>query len=109
LQALTLVASPKLGLQHLTISITNKKTKNLLRIRKGKIDPYCGHLVKEMVLVKRQCAIAPHVFQQLHLSNMMSVSNCSMGNLADEIVNFLYDNMLMLMVKTYKPQQMMPR
>jgi len=62
---------------------------------------YCGHLVKEMVLVKRRCAIASHVFQQLHMSRMMNVNNRSMGNLANGIINFLYENMLMLMVKTY--------
>jgi hypothetical protein len=78
----------------------NLNNKNLVGIKRRKIGLYCGHLVKEMVLVKRQYAIAPHVFQQLHLSSMMNVSICSMGNLADEILNFLYDNMLLLMVKT---------
>ncbi len=80
-------------------NLNNKHNhKNLVGIGKGKISPCCGHLVKEMVLVKWQCATTPHVFQQP--SSMMNVNNCSMGNLADEILNFLNDNMLLLMVKT---------
>jgi hypothetical protein len=59
----------------------------------------CGHLVKELTLVKRQCVIAPHVFQQLDLSSIMYVSNCSMGDLANEIPKFSNNKMLLLMVE----------
>jgi hypothetical protein len=64
------------------------KNKNLVGIGRGKLGPCCRRLVKEMALVKRQCTIASHVFQQRHLFNMMNVNNCYMGNLVDEILNF---------------------
>ncbi len=56
------------------------------------------------MLVKKQHAITPHVFQQLHLSNMMNVSNFSMGNLANKSLNFLNDNILLLMVNLEAPK-----
>ncbi len=59
----------------------------------------CGHLVKELVLVRKQCVIAPHVFQQFNISSMVYVRNCSMGNLVDEIPFFSNDNIL-FMVET---------
>jgi len=59
----------------------------------------CGHLVKELALVKRWCVIAPHVFQQLNLSSNMYVNNCSMGDLVNEISKISNNKMLLLMVE----------
>jgi len=47
-----------------SLNLNNKHIiKNPIGIGRGKIRKYCGHLVKEMALVKRQYVIAPHVFQ----------------------------------------------
>jgi hypothetical protein len=59
-----------------------------------------GHMLKELALVSRSCAITPHIFQQLDLFGKVYVSNCSMGNLANEIFDFLYNNLLLFWVET---------
>jgi len=59
-----------------------------------------GHLLKELALVSKWRVIAPHIFQQLDLLDKVYVSNCFMGNLANEILDFLYKNLLLLWVET---------
>jgi hypothetical protein len=68
-----------------------------------------GHMLKELALVSRSCVITPHIFQQIDLLSKVYVNNCSMGNLANEILDFLYNNLLLFWVETLKLQQIMLR
>jgi hypothetical protein len=59
-----------------------------------------GHLLKGLALVSRWCVIAPQIFRQFELLGKVYVSNYYMDNLANEILDFLYNNFLFLWVET---------